>query len=353
MNDTTCSRFKEARIIQIDPADCTPHPANRRDLAHAAEHIRVLKASILATGQLVPAIVLAVAGNDQMYIIFGACRAEAIRQLRAEGHDVSLSAILIEGELSLGALMIAAEQTRTRDWSQWERAELFDRLATDMSNAEIARQLELAKSTIGRTRNVTALPPQFLDLVADRHEIEAESARRFNVAWASPQRLILARHLAELLVAGEKVGAPELFASCSEALAIAAEETDGFGEDTAGDTARDTARDTAEAVSAALAHLKTVVSEQVEEESGDNVGGEIATPPKTHTDDLRAARVESKLAAGFRILDIVLEETDEIIGEAQRTTTGALIITVEAVDQYPVEQVSDAITAALVRLFVN
>lgn len=339
------TRFKEAKVIQIDPAHCTPHPANRRDLAHAAEHIEGLKASILASGQLVPAILLAVPEPDKLYTIFGACRAAAIHQLRLEGHDVHLSAILMEGELVLGDLMIAAEQTRTRDWSQWERAELFDRLAADMSNSEIARQLELNKSTVGRTRNVTALPRPFLELVADRHAIEAEPARLFNKAWASPQRMILARHLAELLVRGEKIAAAALFESCIEALALS-------GEEVAAEPGV-VADGTADAVGAALAALQTVVREQLGDEEDDNDDID-RHDGNVDADVRRAARVERKLEAGPRIIDIVLEDEEgEIIGEAKRTTTGALIITVEAVDQFPVDAVGAAITAALVRLFVN
>lgn len=342
------SRFQEARIIQIDPALCTQHPANRRDLTHAADHVAGLKTSILAAGQLVPAVVLATAENDQMFTIFGACRAEAIRQLRAEGHEIHLSALLVEGDTTLGALMITAEQTRTQNWSQWERAELFDRLAADMSNAQIARQFELAKSTIGRTRNVTALPSQFLQLVADRHAIEAEPARLFNNAWASPQRLLLARHLAELLIQGEKIDAPALFDSCAEALALAGANAAAELDVVAGDTA--------EAVSAALTHLQSVVRDQRGDEADDNYEADD-TDQDDDNDDAdvrRAARVERKLEAGPRIIDIVLDDEEgDIIGEAKRTPTGALIITVEAVDQYPVDTVGAAITAALVRLFVN
>lgn len=349
MNDSIRSRLTEAQIIQIDPAQCTPHPANRRDLAHAAEHIDALKASILQSGQLVPATVLAV--DDEMYTVFGACRAEAIRQLRAGGHDIHLSVITVDGDLALGALMIAAEQTQTRGWSQWERAELFDRLAADMSNGEIARQLDLAKSTVGRTRNVTALPEQFLVLVANKHEIEAESARRFNIAWATPQKLILARHLAELLVRGEKIDAHCLFASCSEALALAVEDASDDGDVVASDTA--------EAVNAALAHLHSVVHEQRAEagDDGDNADvvhdGFDAFSAENRNDANRAARVERALEGGVRVVEIVLEDEDQIIGEAKRTKTGALIVTVDAVDQYPVDAVGAAITAALVRLFVN
>lgn len=350
MNDLSRSRFTEAQIIQIDPGQCTPHVANRRDLAHAAEHIDKLKASIVESGQLVPATVLAV--HDEMYTVFGACRAEAIRQLRAEGHDIHLSVIMVDGDLDLGALMIAAEQTSTRDWSQWERAELFDRLAADMSNSEIARQLDLAKSTVGRTRNVTALPEPFLVLVANKHEIEAESARRFNVAWATPQqKMILARHLAELLVLGEKIDAPGLFASCSEALALAVEDVS--------DDRQVVASDTAEAVNAALAHVRSVVREQQAEagDDGDNADvvhdGFDALSDENRNDANRAARVERALEGGVRVVEIVLEDEDQIIGEAKRTKSGALIVTVDAVDQYPVDAVGAAITAALVRLFVN
>lgn len=349
MNASIRSRFTDAKIIQINPAQCRPHPANRRDVAHAAQHIDKLKASILEAGQLVPAMVLAV--DEQMYTIFGACRAEAIRQLRAEGHNIFLSAIMVEGALSLGALMIAAEQTQTRDWSQWERAELFDTLATIMSNSEIARQLDLAKSTVGRTRNVTALPDQFVILVTNKHEIEAESARRFNLAWATPQKLILARHLAELLVVGEKIDARDLFASCSEALAGAVEDVADEGEVVADDTA--------EAVNAALAHLHTVVREQQAEAADEGDDADFVyddfdgSPVGNSNDAKRAARVERALEAGVRIVEIVLEDEDQIIGEAKRTATGALIVTVDTVDQYPVDEVGAAITAALVRLFVN
>jgi len=347
MNNLTASRFAEARIIQIDPAQCLPHPANRRDLAYATDHIAALKSSIVDVGQLVPAMVLAPAEQDQMFTVFGACRAEAIRQLRVEGHDIHLSAILIEGEPTLGALMIAAEQTRTRDWSQWERAELFDRLAADMSNSEIARQLELNKSTVGRTRNVTALPGQFLELVTDRHAIEAEPARMFNKAWASPQRMLLARHLAELLVQGEKIDAPALFESCAEALALADDDAEAEPDMIADDTA--------EAVSAALANLQGVVREQQGEDDDDDDADDTDQDDDNDNADARhAARVERKLEAGLRTVDIVLDDEEgEIIGEAQRTPAGALIITVEAVDQYPVDSVGAAITAALVRLFVN
>ncbi|MBN2973411.1 ParB N-terminal domain-containing protein [Roseomonas aeriglobus] len=350
MNDVSRSRFTEAQIIQIDPAQCAPHPANRRDLVNAAEHIDKLKASIVQSGQLVPATVLAV--RDEMYTVFGACRAEAIRQLRAEGHDIHLSVITIDGDLDLGALMIAAEQTSTRDWSQWERAELFDRLAADMSNGEIARQLDLAKSTVGRTRNVTALPEPFLLLVANKHEIEAESARRFNVAWATPeQKLILARHLAELLIVGERIDAHVLFASCSEALALAVEDASDNGEVVASDTA--------EAVNASLAHLHSVVREQRAEAGDDGDNADVVhddfdtSSAEDRNDANRAARVERALEGGVRVVEIVLEDEDQVIGEAKRTRSGALIVTVDAVDQYPVDQVGAAITTALVRLFVN
>ncbi|URW75591.1 ParB N-terminal domain-containing protein [Sphingomonas donggukensis] len=321
--------LESAWIYRADPADCDLHWANTRDRDRLDDHIESLKTSILTSGQLSPATTVEAPDNPDRYLLLtGGCRAEAVRRARKEGHNIDLVLLIVSATDDVAAEIVFAEQAKTKSWSAHEYALHLDKLCDQFgSNKQVATRIGLNVSNIGRNRNVTALPAAVLNIVEDRHEISASAATDFMRAWRGEGRAVLEDHLRELARLEDRPAAAWLVDSCREAIALSIDPPPSNVVHVAEFVAADPGADDEVDADMDAAVFMSPPNEML---------GDI--PSSTSTNPLAARRAEMRIENGEREVEIVLPD-DQVVGRAKKVAGGAMIMTIDAPDQHPLNEI--------------